>query len=250
VAKRRTPADSLHRAAPAVANQLLAALPSEDLDRIFPTLAVKSFAIKRVLHEPGDPVEAVYFPEDGFCSMLAVLGDGTMVEVATIGAEGMVGVHAMLNGLAPAALTMVQGEMRTCYEMRIEDFRSEVVTRGALFEVAGRYYEALTGLIMQSTACNAVHSIEQRLSRWLLMAQDRMERDDFPMTQEFVAMMLGASRPSVTLVAGTLQTAGLISYRRGHVTVVDREGLEAAACECYHTTTALLRRSTASVQRK
>ena len=107
-----------------------------------------------------------------------------------------------------------------------------------------RYAQALSGFIMQSTACNAVHSVEQRLSRWLLMAHDRIGRDDFPLTQEFVAMMLGTSRPTVTVVAGTLQKAGLITYHRGHVTIVDREKLESASCECYRTATDLLKNVT------
>ena len=102
-----------------------------------------------------------------------------------------------------------------------------------------------SGVIMQSTACNAVHSVEQRLARWLLLAHDRVGKDEFPLTQEFVAMMLGVSRPTVTVVAGTLQKAGLITYQRGHVTIVDREKLESASCECYRTATNLLKNVTA-----
>jgi len=112
--------------------------------------------------------------------------------------------------------------------------------RGVFYELLTHYAQALIGFIVQSTACNAVHSVEQRLARWLLMARDRMERDHFQLTQEFAAMMLGASRPTVTIVASTLQTAGLITYRRGNLTIVNGEGLEAASCECYRTTTDLL----------
>jgi Mn-dependent DtxR family transcriptional regulator len=108
------------------------------------------------------------------------------------------------------------------------------------YEVLTHYAQALVGFIVQSTACNAVHSVEQRLARWLLMARDRMESDHFQLTQEFVAMMLGASRPTVTIVASTLQRAGLITYRRGNLTIVNGEGLEAASCECYRATTDLL----------
>src|SRR6266480_5236739 len=113
--------------------------------------------------------------------------------------------------------------------------------QGPFHHLVARYAQALTGFIMQSTACNAVHSVEQRLARWLLMAHDRVGKDDFPLTQEFVAMMLGASRPTVTVVAGTLQKAGLIKYRHGRVTIVDRENLEAASCECYRAATDLLK---------
>src|SRR6266480_2026267 len=113
--------------------------------------------------------------------------------------------------------------------------------QGPFHHLVARYAQALTGFIMQSTACNAVHSVEQRLARWLLHAQDRVGRDAFPLTQEFVAMMLGAARPTVTVVAGTLQKAGLIKYRHGKVTIVDREALENASCECYRAATDLLK---------
>ena len=124
--------------------------------------------------------------------------------------------------------------------MKADAFRREMERRGAFYELMTHYAQALVGFIMQSTACNAVHSVEQRLARWLLMARDRMGSDEFPLTQEFVAMMLGASRPTVTVVAGTLQKAGLITYHRGQVKIVDGEKLEAASCECYRTATDLL----------
>ncbi len=112
--------------------------------------------------------------------------------------------------------------------------------RGPFYELLTAYAQALTGVIMQSTACNAVHSVEQRLARWLLMAHDRVGSDEFLLTQEFVAMMLGATRPTVTIVAGTLQRAGLITYHRGHVAIVDRPALESASCECYRAATDLM----------
>jgi CRP-like cAMP-binding protein len=143
------------------------------------------------------------------------------------------------KGLSTSA-SMVQGEMDTCYRMPADIFRKEINRRDAFHELMSRYAEALGGVIMQATACNAVHSVEQRLARWLLLAHDRIGQNEFPLTQEFVAMMLGASRPSVTIVAGTLQKAGLITYRRGRLAIVDRERLEAASCECYQTATDLL----------
>jgi CRP-like cAMP-binding protein len=164
-----------------------------------------------------------------------------MVEVATIGREGVVGVFAALDGgPLPPSTAMVQAATDTCYRMTAGAFRREMDRRGAFYELLTHYAQALVGFVMQSTACNAVHSVEQRLARWLLMAQDRVGTNDFPLTQEFAAMMLGAARPTVTVVAGTLQKAGLITYHRGHVTVVDREQLEAASCECYRTATDLL----------
>src|SRR5438093_2138608 len=167
-----------------------------------------------------------------------------MVEVATIGREGMVGVTAVLDGNPVPSTSMVQGETDTCYRMKADAFRREMDRRGVFYELLTHFAQALVGFIMQSTACNAVHSVEQRLARWLLMASDRVGKNEFPLTQEFVAMMLGATRPSVTVVAGTLQKAGLITYHRGHVTIRDREQLEAASCECYRAATEILRNVT------
>jgi CRP-like cAMP-binding protein len=213
-------------------NHLLAALSAADYARILPSLTVIPLKLKDILHKPGDPIRHVYFPGGGFCSMLTVLEDGSMVEIATVGREGMVGVSAILDGTPVTSAAMVQGATDICYRMNVDAFREEIDRRGAFHELMAHFAQALFGFVAQSTACNAIHSVEQRLARWLLMAQDRMGSDEFPLTQEFVAMMLGASRPTVTIVAGTLQKAGLIKYRHGHVTIVDRENLEAASCEC------------------
>ena len=222
-------------------NRLLAALPAADYSRILPSLTVVPLKLKEILHKPGDPIRHVYFPGGGFLSMLTVLEDGSMVEIATVGREGMVGVSAILDGAPVTSAAMVQGATDTCYRMNVDAFRREMDRRGAFQELMAHFAQALFGFVAQSTACNAIHSVEQRLARWLLMARDRMESDEFPLTQEFVAMMLGASRPTVTVVAGTLQKAGLIKYRHGRVTIVDRESLEAASCECYRAATDLLK---------
>ena len=173
-----------------------------------------------------------------------------MVEVATVGREGAVGVSGALDGATAEAAAIVQGETDLCYRMTAEAFRREMDRRGAFYELMIRYSHAFVSFIMQSTACNAVHSVEQRLARWLLMAQDRMATSEFPLTQEFVAMMLGANRSTVTVVAGTLQRAGLITYHRGRVTILEREKLESASCECYRATTRLLRSVTSGGSRK
>jgi CRP-like cAMP-binding protein len=173
--------------------------------------------------------------------MLTVLKDGSMVEVATIGREGAIGVAAVSDIPRVTSVVMVQGETDTCYRMRANAFRREIDRQGAFNQLMAHYAQALFGFVAQSTACNAVHSVEQRLARWLLMARDRMGRDDFPLTQEFLAMMLAASRPTVSIVASTLQKAGLIKYHRGHVTIVNGKKLEAASCECYGAVTHLLR---------
>ena len=232
-----------------VSNHLLAALPVEEYTRLIPTLDVVPLILKKVMHKPGERVEQVYFPGGGFCSELAVLSDGTMVEVATVGREGVVGVAAVLDGGRVPSITMVQAATDTCYRMTASAFRAEMDRRAVFYELVMRYAQAHLGIIMQSTACNAVHVVEQRLARWLLMAHDRVEKDQFPLTQEFVAMMLGVARPTVSVVAGTLQKAGLITYRHGQVTIVDREKLEGASCECYRTATELLRDVTAISRR-
>jgi CRP-like cAMP-binding protein len=240
--KRRAALPTANRPPPTSnPNRLLAALPAADYARILPSLTVVPLKLKHVLHKPGDLIQDVYFPGGGFCSMLTVLEDGNMVEIATIGREGMVGFSAVLDGSPVTSIAMVQGETETCYRMKVDAFRREINRHDAFHELMAHWTQALFGFVAQSTACNAIHSVEQRLARWLLMARDRMGRDDFPLTQEFVAMMLGAARPSVTIVAGTLQRAGLITYHRGHVTIVDGEKLEAASCECYRAATGLLR---------
>ena len=222
-------------------NQLLAALSDRAFARVSPLLDVIPMTLKTVLHKPGDSVDHVYFPGGGFCSVLTVMKDGNMVEVATIGREGFVGLSAVVNGGAPdPSTTMVQAEAAVCYRLATDAFEAELDRRGEFRSLIRRYAQALVGVVMQSTACNAVHSVEQRLARWLLMAHDRVERDEFPLTQEFAAMMLGATRPTVTVVAGTLQKADLIAYQRGRITVVDRRGLEHASCECYGISAALL----------
>jgi CRP-like cAMP-binding protein len=235
------PPPSAHNRPPADQNLLLATLPRTDLNRITPALQIVPLKLKNILHKPGERIRDVYFPGGGFCSMVTVLKDGSMVEVATIGREGAVGVAAVLDHPRVTSAVIVQGETDTCYRMRASAFRREIDRRGAFHELMAHYAQALFGFVAQSTVCNAVHSVEQRLARWLLMARDRMGRNDFPLTQEFVAMMLGASRPTVSIVAGTLQKAGLITYHRGHVMIVDGKKLEAASCECYRAVTHLLR---------
>jgi CRP-like cAMP-binding protein len=245
MAKRRSP--SANRPPPSPnrpppSNRLLAALPPDDYARVFPTLKTLPLDIKQTLHKAGEPVREVYFPGGGFVSMLTVLEDGTMVEIATVGREGLTGLPAALNGDLSIAQTIVQAKCAECYRMPVAAFHEEMDRPGVFRDLVNRYHHALVGLIMQSTACNAIHSVEQRLARWLLMAHDRIGATDFPMTQEFLAMMLGASRPTVTVVAGMLQSAGLITYHRGHITILDRERLESASCECYRAATDLMKR--------
>jgi CRP-like cAMP-binding protein len=229
----------------AIRNSLLLSLPPEEQERILDSLEVTPLAVRDLLHKPGERVEHIYFPGGGFCSIVTVLEDGNMVEVASVGSEGMVGVHAEAGWLPLSSAALVQGQMDVCYRMTTAAFRREMERRGTFHHLVTRYTQALMGVIMQATACNAAHSIEQRLARWLLLARDRMGSDQFPLTQEFVAMMLGASRSTVTVVAGTLQRAGLITYRRGRLSIVDGDKLESMSCECYRISTNLLRSVTA-----
>ena len=213
-------------------------------------MEIVPLTLKEIVQKVDDPVEYVHFPGGGFLSVVTVLEDGRMVEVTTVGSEGASGVSAALDGARADAATIVQGETDVCYRMTAKAFRHEMTRRGAFYELLTRYSHAFVGVIMQSTACNAVHSIEQRLARWLLLAQDRMAADQFTLTQEFVAMMLGANRSTVTVVAGTLQKAGLIPYRRGRVSILQREKLESASCECYRAATSLLQSVTADGSRR
>ena len=237
---RPRPHKSVPGTADANPNRLLAALSSDEYARVRESLEVVPLSLKEILHKPGVAIDFVYFPGAGFCSVLAVLEDGRMIEVATVGREGVVGTAAVLDNMPSTHATMVQAHIDPCFRMSVAAYQTEANRRGAFYELVSRYTQALIGCVMQSAACNAVHTAEQRLARWLLTAQDRVGSKEFPLTQEFVAMMLGATRPTVTVVAGTLQRAGLITYRRGRLTIVNRKKLEAASCECYRTANDLL----------
>jgi CRP-like cAMP-binding protein len=206
MAKRRSASDS-HQSA--TANRLLSVLTADDYRRLQPFLEPLPLKLKRILYKPGEIVDYVYFPGGGFVSVVTVLANGGMVEVATIGNEGVVGLSAVAVGYREPTLTMVQMETNNvCHRMPVAAFRRELDRHGALQDLVARFSQALMGVIMQSTACNATHTIEQRFARWLLTAHDRVGGDSFPLTQEFLAMMLGAARPTVSIVAGTQQRAG------------------------------------------
>ncbi|MGD1052917.1 MAG: Crp/Fnr family transcriptional regulator [Candidatus Dormibacteria bacterium] len=212
-------------------NRILQALPDEDRDRLVRSMVTVSLPIKTVLFEPGETIRAVHFPLDGVISLVTPLDDGAIVEVATVGNEGLVGVPLVPGGsLAVRAISQVPG---SSLRMGADDFLAEVDRPGAFSDLVRRYLSALFGQISQAAACNRLHTNEERLSRWLLMSHDRVGVDDFAITHEFLGQMLGSRRATVTLSAGILQAAGLIRYRRGHVSILDREGLESVACECY-----------------
>lgn len=229
-------------------NLLLASLSPEDYDAIRPLLEIVALESQRVLHNPGEASKYVYFPRSGFMSVAVALRDGSMVEVAPIGREGLAGIPA--TGPASAAMTnaliVVHGEDECAYRMRIDDFRREMDKCGAFADVVNHYGEAFLGVVMQNTGCNAAHSVEQRLAKWLLMAQDRLETPRLRVTQEFLATLLGATRQTVTGVASTLQRNQVIDYTRGQLEILNRGGLETVSCECYQVSMQLLQRVTTS----
>jgi CRP-like cAMP-binding protein len=215
-------------------NHLLAALPAKDFRRLRPHLKTVPIRVKQVLHKKGEPLKAVYFPNGGVVSITTVLSDGTMMEAATVGDEGVVGVEAFLSAdaVAPGDV-LIQVPDTNAEMLGVDTFRRELTKRGALHHLIGRYTQVFIAQMMQTTACNARHQVQQRCARWLLMTHDRMHGQDFTLSHEFLAVMLGVQRPTVSTVAATLQEAGLIRYTHGRVTVRNRKGLEKASCECY-----------------
>jgi CRP-like cAMP-binding protein len=215
-------------------NRLLAALPAKDFRRLRPHLKTVPIRVKQVLHKTGEPLKAVYFPNGGVVSITTVLSDGTMMEAVTVGDEGVLGIEAFFSADAVALGDALMQVPDTNTEMlSVDTFRRELAKRGALYKLVGRYAQVLIAQMMQTTACNARHQVPQRCARWLLMTHDRMHEQDFTLSHEFLAVMLGVHRPTVSAVAATLQEAGIIRYTHGRVTVRSRKRLEAASCECY-----------------
>lgn len=216
------------------ANRLLAALPAADAERLRPHLEDVPLERHQVLYEPNSAITRAYFPQVGVISLLTVLSNGPSVETAVIGREGVVGIPLLANhGVSPSrAVVQVSGRAAAIASERLEEALRQSLSLRELF---GRYIHAFMAQVFQSVACNAVHSAEERFARWLLAAADRNASHSIALTHEFMAEMLGLGRPTVTLVARALQTARLIDYRRGQITITDRTGLEEVACECYWT---------------
>ena len=213
-------------------NRLLAAIPAAEMDVLAPDLERVPLRFKQVIYQADQPIESVCFPHQGVISMVQKMQDGTVVEVATVGPEGFVGLPVFLDahGTSGDAFAQVPGEASL---MGAGAFRRAIEQTPRLRELLSRYTLALLNQLAQNSACNRAHAIEQRLARWLLQTQDRTNGETFPLTQEFMSQMLGVARPTVSIAANILQKAGLIAYMRGNVTVTDRAGLEAASCECY-----------------
>ena len=225
-----------------ITNRLLLSLPAEDCQRLTPHLNVVPMTPRRVLQKQDEPIRQVYFPGGGACSLVKIMQDGKTAEIATVGDEGIIGAGVFFGQRESVAEVVVQVPGAAALAMQVDVFNAEMSRRDALYNRVVRFNQGLTSQIMQTTACNGLHSVEQRCCRWLLMTHDRVKRDDFPVTHEFLATMLGVRRPTVTLIAHALQVAGLITYRRGHITIANRERLEAASCECYESVRRIFRR--------
>jgi CRP-like cAMP-binding protein len=213
-------------------NRLLAALPPEDLARLWPRLVPVKLELRQTVHASEEEITTVVFPETGYVSRLAPMDDGDFAEIGLMGPEGMVGLAVLLGSDRDSCETLVQ-VAGTALQIGADAFREELDRIPSLRAVLNLYVLAHFEQVTRTGACNGRHNIEQRLARWMLMAHDRVEGDEFPMTHEFMAMMLGVRRAGVTVTAGGLQKAGLIHYERGRMTVMDRPGLEAVSCECY-----------------
>jgi CRP-like cAMP-binding protein len=215
-------------------NRLLAALRPAEYVRLEPQLRTVPLPHKHELQKAGERARVVYFPGSGVCSVTTVMQDGRMVEVGTIGREGAVNFGAFFApDVAQAFATIVQVPGESAQALPIDAYLSEMERKGSLFEAVMRYAQAYTLFTMQAAACNGLHAVEERCAKWLLMTQDRVGADTFQLTQEFFAVMLGVRRATVTVVAKTFQSAGLIQYARGVLTINDRDGLKEASCECY-----------------
>jgi CRP-like cAMP-binding protein len=199
---------------------------------IAPHLREVELAQGALLQEQGEPIEHVYFPNSGMISLLAVMQQGNAVETATIGREGAVGAMAGLGPRHAFTRAVMQMTGRAA-QIRTLPFQTIVAKSPALRDIIVRHNEVLLAQVQQSAACNALHEAEARFCRWLLQSRDRSDGDTVPITQEFLAQMLGVRRTTVTLVAQSLQDAGLLRYRRGRIELLDRAGLEDRACECY-----------------
>ncbi len=217
---------------PALRNQLLAALPKAEWLRWLPDLEPVKLPLGEVLYESGGKTPYVYFPTNAIVSLLYVLEDGASAEIAVVGFEGVVGISIFMGGGSTPSRAVVQSG-GLGYRLRADVVKDEFARAGPVMHLMLRYTQALITQMAQTAVCNRHHSLDQQLCRWLLLSLDRLQGNQLVMTQELIANMLGVRREGVTEAALKLQKAALISYARGHISVLDRRGLEARTCECY-----------------
>ena len=213
-------------------NHLLSALPRVDYERIAARLELVSLKLGDVLYEPDIPLRYVYFPTTAIVSLLYVMEDGASAEIAIVGNEGILGIALFMGGETTPSRAVVQSAGHG-YRMKAQLLKDEFGQFGPFLHLLLRYTQALITQMAQTAVCNRHHSVDQQLCRWLLLSLDRLASSELSMTQELIANMLGVRREGVTEAAGKLQGAGLIHYRRGKITVLDRPRLEARSCECY-----------------
>ncbi|HTC28283.1 Crp/Fnr family transcriptional regulator [Dyella sp.] len=213
-------------------NRLLAALPDAEWKRWLPQLEPVDMPLGQVLYESGSRLAHVYFPTTSIVSLLYVMEDGASAEIAVVGNEGIVGISLFMGGESTPSRALVQSAGKGL-RLRADVMLQEFNRAGPVLHLLLRYTHALITQMAQTAVCNRHHSVDQQLCRWLLLSLDRLDTNDLVMTQELIANMLGVRREGVTEAAGHLQHAGLIHYRRGHITVIDRAGLEQRTCECY-----------------
>lgn len=216
----------------AIQNQILLGLPSKEADELFPQLEFVRLKLHTVLHEAGEEIKSVFFPNTGLQSVLVVQPDGRSVEVALIGKEGFVGIPIIAGFRSSFTRVITQGEA-TAYRINT-DALHQVLPRSPYLERAmQRFAQDLALQSAQIAACNCLHDVQERLARWILMCRDRMVSDKLPLTQEFLAQMLGTRRASVSVAASTLQKGGSIAYTRGSITILNNAKLKHVACDCY-----------------
>ena len=213
-------------------NHLLAALPAAEFERLAPHLELVPMLLGESLYEPGEQLQHVYFPTTAIVSLLFVLESGASAEIAGVGNEGILGISLFMGGDTTPSSAVVQTAGHG-YRLPGRLLKEEFNRGGLMHRLLLRYTQALLTQMCQTAACNRHHSIEQQLCRWLLLTLDRLPSNELLMTQELVASALGVRREGITEAAGKLQRAGVIRYRRGHIAVLERSGLEAGACECY-----------------
>jgi len=214
-------------------NHLLNALPASDYERIAAHLELIPMGLGDVLYESGSQLRYVYFPTTSIISLLYVMEDGASAEIAIVGNEGILGISLFMGGDTTPSRAVVQSAGHG-FRLSGELLKDEFERFGPTMHLLLRYTQALITQMAQTAVCNRHHSVDQQLCRWLLLSLDRLSANELTMTQELIANMLGVRREGVTEAAGRLQNAGLIHYRRGRITVLDRPGLEARSCECYH----------------
>ena len=214
-------------------NQLLGSLPEEEYRRLLPHLRHVALTTRQTFQRCGQPIQEIVFPLAGVCSMVKTTDDGHSIELLGIGRDGAVGASVAWGQAESPADIVVQIADTGALSLPLDVFKSEMQRGSALADVISDYCRAAALQLMQASACNALHSVEQRCSRWLLTTQDRVQTNSLPITQELLAMALGVRRPTVTLVMAVLQRDGLVTYGRGRMTIANRDALVGRACECY-----------------